>query len=111
MCATMFMGKVGRRISLRHIPLIVQTAQKGYMSFEPVLLVGFVGNGAARKVRYSDHAEVRRAGEQETRGKRAEELRQVYWAAVQAPKFAETSTLRLPKQANTLVTAHVSTPR
>ena len=67
MCATMFMGKVGRRISLRHIPLIVQTAQKGYMSLEPVLLVGFVGNGTARKVRYSDHAEVRRAGEEETR--------------------------------------------
>ena len=111
MRATMIMGKVGRRISLRHIPLIVQTAQKGYMTLEPVFLVGFVGNGTARKVRYSDHAEVRRAEERETRGERAEELRQVYWAAVQAPKFAETSTLRLPKQANTLVTAHVSTPR
>ena len=58
MHATMIMGKVGR-ISRRHTPLILQMAQESYMTLEPVLLVGFVGNGAARKVRYSDHAGVR----------------------------------------------------
>ena len=69
MRATMIMGKVGR-ISRRHTPLILQMAQESYMTLEPMFLVGFVGNGAARKVRYSDHAEVRRAREQETRGER-----------------------------------------
>ena len=75
MRATTIMGKVGRRISLRHIPLIVQTAQKGYMPLEPVFLVGFVGNGAAREVRYSDHAEVqacRRAGDKRVESRGAE---------------------------------------
>ena len=75
MRATMIMGKVGRRISLRHTPLILQMAQESYMTLEPVFLVGFVGNGAARKVRYSDHAEVRahrRAGDKRRESRGAE---------------------------------------
>ena len=45
------------------------------MSLEPVFLVGFVGNGATRKFRYSDHAEVqacRRAGDKRVESRGAE---------------------------------------